>query len=340
MRLVKKILNDTDRKSTQAILREISTLCIKQGNIRTALDFYASNLMYKKDAGDINNYVPNNLLWKIRSVYNREEQIDSTLLNKIEQIKFLNTNGIPTANFLGELRHEVYFDNQNVGRPIVDLGGLKKILINLLKTKESLFFKPIGTSGGDGIVKMNFNTLDKNLQKINLEQHYIIEETLLQDQKLSEINPKCINTLRVFTYKKDSRILIPGSFLRMGVGESYMDNTSQGSIFIEYDLESNKLGKVAYNHFRYGGKSFLKHPDTNFVFENRPLSYPEKIIQLLEKAALLFDTPLLGWDIAFTPDGPKVIEVNHNPGVIGMQISMRGVLLNPIFSNVYDPKLY
>lgn len=340
MNLIKKILSDTDRKLRLKIFQEILILISQQKNMRKALDFYASNLIYKKDAGDLNNYVPNKTLWRIRSIYNRKEYIDNTLLNKIEQIKYLNVHSIPTANFIGELKSGKFIDIQNNTTQILALNDVKEIATNILKTKESVFFKPVGTSGGDGIVKLNLHNLDEQLLKINLQQDYIIEETLIQHDVLSAINPNCINTLRIFTFRKENQILVPGSFLRMGVGESFMDNTSQGSIFITYDIDSNQLSKVAYNHFRYGGESFFEHPDTNFIFDNRPLVYPDKIKSLVQEAALLFETPLLGWDIAFTPNGPKVIEVNHNPGVIGMQISMRGVLSNPIFKEVYDPKFH
>lgn len=59
----------------------------------------------------------------------------------------------------------------------------------------------------------------------------------------------------------------------------------------------------------------------------------------MQEAALLFKTPLLGWDIAFTSDGPKIIEVNYNASVLGKQISEHGILSNPVFKEVYNPKI-
>lgn len=339
MNIITKILSDSDRKSRFKIFKEITTLIVEQKNISNALDFYASNLMYKKDAGNIKNYVPNKTLWKLRSAHNKKELINNLLLNKIDQVRYLNSNDISTAEFLGELNGKRFFDAFQNETFIIDKNSLKSVLRNLLKFNESVFFKPIGTGGGDGILKIDLNNLNEELTKINLDRNYIIEKTLIQHAALSEINSSCINTLRVFTYRKGDEILIPGSFLRMGIGKSHIDNASKGSIFTEYNLNSNKLGSIAYNHFRFGGKSFTEHPDTGFIFKDKPLVYPEKVKELVTQGALLFDAPLLGWDIAYTSEKPKVIEINDDAGVIGMQISMRGVLSNSVFNKVYNPNI-
>lgn len=159
--------------------------------------------MYKKDARDIKNYVNYHTLRKIRALYNKLEYIDDKLLNKIAQVKYLNAHNIPTANFIGELKKGTFIDAQHNINEGSDLIHIKEIVKNILYTKTSVFIKQIGTYGEKGVLKVDLNNFDGQLTKINLKQDYIIEETLKQHEALSEINPYCINTLRVNTYRKD-----------------------------------------------------------------------------------------------------------------------------------------
>ena len=61
------------------------------------------------------------------------------------------------------------------------------------------------------------------------------------------------------------------SLLRMGVNESYKDNASSGGIFVNYDIEKNKLGEVATKFLNKGGASFYSHPGSNFIFKDQSL---------------------------------------------------------------------
>src|SRR5699024_299091 len=110
------------------------------------------------------------------------------------------------------------------------------------------------------------------------------------------INPSCINTLRVISVRQNDKIYIANCIFRMGVGNVDIDNASVGGIFVNYDIETNTLDKIAHKFFKYGGTSYLKHPDTGFIFDRAPLPYPEKISEIITKAALLFEMhDILGW---------------------------------------------
>lgn len=115
--------------------------------------------------------------------------------------------------------------------------------------------------------------------------------------------------------------------LRIGLGNSSIDNSSTGGIFVDYNIEENKLGKVAYTFFKHGGKSFYQHPDSGVKFEDFELPYPEKVKNIVKKAALLIDKEILGWDIAYTPQGAIIIEVNQSPNHT-TQIMNKNLLTN------------
>lgn len=122
----------------------------------------------------------------------------------------------------------------------------------------------------------------------------------------------------------------------MGVNESHNDNASTGGIFVNYDIEKNKLGEVASKFIGSGGTSFYSHPKTHYIFKDQPLPYPDKVFSLVTKAARVFpDRYIIGWDVAYTPEGPVIIEGNTNPCPVGMQISLRGLRNNKIYDDIY-----
>src|SRR5690606_29801636 len=127
-------------------------------------------------------------------------------------------------------------------------------------------------------------------------------------------------------------------FFRMGTGESYVDNGSSGGIFIDYDIYDNKLAKKAYRLFDYGGESFEKHPTTGFVFKGKELPYSRDVVDLVTMAAKLFpELEIVGWDIAYTNEGPVILEGNDNPHIVMMQIGCKGLKNNKIYKDLFKP---
>lgn len=332
--LIKNIINDTDKKSYFRIITDLSYLFAKY-RILKDLKSYRTCLMYKKDAGNINDYVPYRQLMKIINNYFKRNEKDPILSNKIRFSEYLRDNNLPTAKFLGTIQKGVFYDRENNSIPLTDNLLFLAAFSRIIDSHPSLFVKQIDSYGGNGIFKINNTNIQDVSQKINLNNDYIIEETLTQDKELSKINPSCINTLRVMTYRDGNNVSIPSTFLRMGIGNVYVDNASAGGIFINYDLNQNKLDKTAYSLFEYGGKSYNRHPDTNFIFEDKNLIYPEKVKDVITKAALLFDRPVVGWDIAYTPTGPVIIEGNENPHIMMIQITCKGILSNDLYKSMF-----
>lgn len=121
----------------------------------------------------------------------------------------------------------------------------------------------------------------------------------------------------------------------MGVGKAHIDNEESGGLFINYNLKKLRLDKKAYCYFGHGGKTYLKHPNTNFIFENTELPYPEQIFKNVKKAAQLFpNSKIIGWDIAFTSEGPVIIEGNGKPDLLSLEILSKGLKNHAFFKKV------
>lgn len=319
---------DSDRKSFYVIIKELNHLRKRKFYWKS----YFTNLMYKKTSGKIDDYVDERVYYKIIRNYYRPNGEHTILSDKITFQQHMKENKIAGANFLAVLIRgqlligdEIYSDEERI---TFKLG-------ELFNNYGSIFIKPTDGIGGKGILKINKGE-QISLEDLSMDKDYIIEQTLIQEEGLSQINPFCINTLRVITVRLRGKIVVPNCFLRVGIGEAYVDNASLGGIFVTYDIDKNKLGAVAYQLFKNGAKSFAKHPVSNFIFKDASLPFNEEVRSLVTNAAESFeDIDLIGWDVALTQDGPVIIEGNDNPHIVGVQITAHGLLNNHVYTEIF-----
>lgn len=327
--LLKNILLDRDRKSILQISKDLIEL--KKKNSYKEMRYYIANLMYKKDAGDIHKYVNHTILIRVLK-FNSKQGNWLDLANKLrfsEKMKQL-PGSIPF--YLGKIEKGVLYDNEGIGMKLTSKNELLPILKKLVEKHKAIFVKSVESFGGKGVYRFNESS-PLNLDDLNLQNDYIIEKGLTQHSELNRINPHCVNTLRVISLNRNNEIKIPSCALKMGTNKLHNDNISTGGIFTVYNLEENKLDAVASNK---DGKRLYSHPETHYVFKDKSLPYPDKVISLVTKAAKVFpDRYIIGWDIAYTPEGPMIIEGNTNPCPVGMQIALRGLRNNKIYDDLY-----
>jgi hypothetical protein len=103
------------------------------------------------------------------------------------------------------------------------------------------------------------------------------------------------------------------ALVRMGSGGQQIDNASSGGLYIKIDPENGVLADYA---FAFNRITFKQHPDTGFVFKGAAIeTWPEAKQFALDVAKKFREIRYMGWDIAFTEDGPAVIELNNAPGI-------------------------
>lgn len=331
--IIRDVLTDNDRKNILLILKDLNEL--RKTNSIRELKFYISSLMYKKNAGNIHMYVNDKVLSKIinfNTSHPNWEVIDNkiTFSEKMSQIP----NSVPM--YLGKIDKGFIYDNKGNNILLKSKADLIPIIKRLTQSYGVVFVKKTGSCGGKDVFRFN-ETSNFNLEKINLQDEYLIQKGLTQHNTLNTINPHCINTLRVITLNRNGETNITSCLFRMGINGSYKDNASSGGIFVGYDIEKNKLDKVATKFLNKGGTSYYSHPETHYVFKNQALPYPEKVISLVKDAAKIFsDRYVIGWDVAYTPEGPVIIEGNTNPCPMGMQIALRGLRNVKIYDDIYQ----
>jgi hypothetical protein len=189
-----------------------------------------------------------------------------------------------------------------------------------------LFCKPLTGFGGEGAFRITREDIRELLamNEVVVKRIHelfvlpaILQEVIENHPLIAEIYPDTLNTIRIVTVMKDSAPYILMAKFRMGIGSCPVDNYSIGGIMVAVDITNGKLAKTGNQKPPYG---FLhtEHPDTHIAFEGREIPFWDEICGLVVKGhSLLREPHTIGWDIAVTPSGPLIVELNQYPDVDG-----------------------
>jgi hypothetical protein len=199
-----------------------------------------------------------------------------------------------------------------------------------------LILKPVKGKGGTGVISIekvdeSYKCYEKNnnveISEIRIKERYLVQEFLGQHEEMNAIYPYAINTIRIETFKgKNGKIHILGTMARFGRNKSRVDNLSSGGMGVGIHINSGKLMKQAHD---FNSEIHLFHPDTNIEFNNYQIPIWSKVIGLAVKIQTHFPMySLLGHDIAITPRGPVIIEINAEPDNVMMEQCFGPILSN------------
>ena len=158
-----------------------------------------------------------------------------------------------------------------------------------------------------------------------VENNMIVEERLKACHEIEEFHPQSLNTIRVLTISKGNRCELVAAELRVGTGNSVIDNVSAGGIFAPIDLNT---GVIIEDGADRSGNTYKSHPDTGKVFKGFVIPNWEKLISKCKAMSMAgLEITFAGWDICVLPNGEiEMIEVNTFPNVVGLQIAYRSGL--------------
>ncbi|MEK6265506.1 MAG: ATP-grasp domain-containing protein [Clostridium sp.] len=103
----------------------------------------------------------------------------------------------------------------------------------------------------------------------------VVQEKIEQSKLLDVFNKGSVNTVRICLYKdKEGGVHLLNASIRMGINGS-LDNTSAGGI-VCYIKPSGMLNKYAFDK---NLKKYLKHPNSDLVFEYKKFPLYEELIK-------------------------------------------------------------
>ncbi len=219
-------------------------------------------------------------------------------------------------------KHNTFFAKPNDGQ----CGkGIEKIDIFNLDTFLEKHNIKVESDGAFKNGNYDFNALKKdtgNIYNKKLEavfkylcdnKLYLIEEPIIQHEKMMKLNPSSVNTCRVVTINNDKgEVHFMASFIRIGNGVNVVDNFNSGGMTAKVDINTGRIIEDAINK---EGKVFEKHPLSGTTIKGFELPDFEKAKEMCREAAQLSqNVRYVGWDVAFTHDGPTLVEGNQYPG--------------------------
>lgn len=204
-----------------------------------------------------------------------------------------------------------------------------KEIVEFLKSNKETVFKHTHYSAGKGFHLISFVNgkffLDNSVKEeeeilsfLDSLDKYILQEKIVQAKYSSDIYSGSVNTIRLicaWNPQKESFEIIQ-SIHRFGSHGSLVDNLGTGKgVVLHIDTQTGTLsdsGGITENKkLQYLKNTLIKHPDTGKVLTGLIIPNFEfirdKILEISNSISFL---KYIGWDIAITSDGFKIIETN------------------------------
>ncbi|MDO5548124.1 MAG: sugar-transfer associated ATP-grasp domain-containing protein [Eubacteriales bacterium] len=196
-------------------------------------------------------------------------------------------------------------------------------IATFIRNHRHFLIKPLDQSKGRGIQKINLDFDTQNIleivERVKDAGHCILEEEIVQSGLLNDFHPISVNTVRFATYiTQDDIVTNMYAMIRIGCGNSSVDNISSGGIFANIDMETGTISSPAFDLHE---RKYLNHPDTHVPILGQVLPEWEELKQIAAKAARVIpQQKYVGWDFAYSNKGWIIVEANHRPGMRGLQV--------------------
>lgn len=272
--------------------------------------YYMYGLFLAERRQDAVDYVHNQEMNAVVSILNPDGDIE-TLTDKVAFARACHDNDIPAFGVL------TLFEGGDVaGGEVTSPEDLPAV---------DLFGKPAYGGRGRGVRswrslgpghyeddlgnEITAAQLFGNLKRAH--RPYVLQRRVQAHPDLRPLSNGALPTVRAITGlwpNGDAELLF--AILKMPTGDALADNFAAGGIAAPINLDTGELGTAA-------GKGpiverLTHHPDTGRQIQGAMLPYWQQTRELCAKAhKKLSDFVFLGWDVAITEDGPRVVEANE-----------------------------
>ena len=179
--------------------------------------------------------------------------------------------------------------------------------------------KPIEGWRGQGIQKITQVASGADVRDLYdkcVKNNILLEERIRACKEIEEFHPQSLNTIRVVTISNPNKCVVFGAILRMGTGESIIDNTHNGGVFASIDVNT---GIIETDGLDSSGNHYAIHPDTKKTIMGFKIPYWDKVVETCTKASKVLPKLIFaGWDVVVKEGGEiALIEGNHGPDFDG-----------------------
>jgi hypothetical protein len=194
---------------------------------------------------------------------------------------------------------------------------------------RALVAKPANGEGGDGVLLLGTMADGADLAALLTKTYgaqtstIVVQPWIGVHPALADLALQALPTVRIVTMLNETARpeVVSATFRCPSDPAARVDNMKAGGLIAPVDLPSGMLGAACKG---YGGGDCPIHPVTGGAIAGRILPDWHAATALVVRAHAAFaDYALIGWDVALTPHGPRLIEGNGKPGVLMPQRAAR-----------------
>ncbi len=327
---IKIFIKDPNKKSFFKIIKEVFVLI----KTKKEIPFYYFKYLYRKDIKNYLDYLSTGEVNAIgTSTLLHNPAYKSILDNKLFFSLLSEKSPLNTPKLLSYNLGNTFYYNNTI-KQICTKSELISFFEHVftLANVDGLFFRTPSGYGGKGCFKLTRTGLKNELDDIFdslTNGNYVHTETITQHREINKIHNKSVSTLRIISLiTSENHPEIICAFMRFGVGNSVVDNSSSGGFFVGVNMDEGTLKKTGYYLLEYGGGEVNKHPDSGFKLEGFKVPYFKEACEEVFKGLKVIPDKFIGWDVAITPNGPVIIEANSGPHLPSVEMGYGGLLRN------------
>jgi hypothetical protein len=336
-------------KGYGALMRDMFRCCLG-GNKLTTEEYF--NLRLYDDAYSKEQKAAFAGIAKSRNIWTRiykNSRTVGTIIDKLAGEALFRGAGFPVVRTLGAC---------NLKRELPGLAAIdgKTALEAFLTVHagQKLFGKPTGLSQSLGSMAIDrFDAASGTVRlaggktmpvgelwdliEANFKDGYLFQERLSVHPDLAKVCGDKTATVRMLVIEQDGEPEILGTAWKIPAGDNVADNFWRpGNMLASVDADTGTVVE-AIQGLGIKRKTVFAHPDSNEAIAGLKLPDWDKAKALVLSASrLLHDTWMIGWDVAFTPDGPVIVEANETPDLLLMQFVPGEGILTPRFKAFLD----
>lgn len=191
-------------------------------------------------------------------------------------------------------------------------------VLSFMRDQGVFVAKPLEGCCGRGVEKIDLQkdyagSAEKAYAALTaLGTGFELEELIRQHPAVSAIYPNAVNTVRTVTIFKDGAVHVICTYFRIGNGGRSVDNFNSGGMVAPVD---EKTGVVSDRAIDKQKNLYAVHPATGTPIQGFQFPDWDKAMDLVKQAAAeIPQMGYLGWDVAFSENGPLLVEGNNFPG--------------------------
>ncbi len=194
--------------------------------------------------------------------------------------------------------------------------------LKFLSAHPVFLWKPVRGNCGAGIRRINSADFDKEtLFRSLITEDGVMDELIRQEDSVASFHPGSVNTVRLIAIRSPKgKNYYTQSLFRMACGDGIVDNDKY-ALRARIDETSGHVMSRASDSF---GNKYVLHPDTKLAIVGFHIPRWDELLSLADEIMERMSdiARFIGFDMALTPKGWVVVEVNPFPQLVTQQIIM------------------